>query len=242
MKDVIEKVLDSGLIQKVEKLDDSLLLSFAFEANYLGTLYFYNHYQNTFYDDDLYPEIRYFGSLLVDYNGNVIKGILDSIIFENYDKSKSEKKMTYNKTQMINKLDRINLSRMFNLKEGFILPYCSTNSTLVWKDCIKVRNNKCIFPEYESGTRGFQTIWRHIGRDEFITYDLLEKKCNLENYMVGLENKLKCAKIIGKSIISSGEIMAESVGKLGEDIIQAGHDISGTMAYKDMQPIINIKH
>ena len=241
MKDVVQKVLDSGLIQKVEQIDDNLLLlSFAFEANDLGFMFYYNSYRNEFFDDDLYPEIRYFGSLLVDYEGNVIKGIVDSILFGNRDKS--ERKTIFNQSQMINKLDKIKLSRMFSVKYGFILPYCSTNSTLVWKNCIKFKNNKLIEDWVTSKKYGFSTIWRYIGRDEFITYDLLEKKCNMENFLLELENKVKCAQIIGKSIISSGEIVAESNKQLGKDILKSSKNIAGSIAYKEMQPIVNIKH
>lgn len=241
MKDIVQKVLDSGLIQKVEQIDDNLLLlSFAFEANELGFMFYYNSYKNEFFDDDLYPEIRYFGSLLVDYEGNVIKGIVDSILFGNRDKS--ERKTIYNKSQMINKLDKIKLSKMFSVKDGFILPYCLTNSTLVWKNCIKSKYNKLIEDFVTSKKYGFSTIWRYIGRDEFITYDLLERKCNMENFLLELENKVKCAQIIGKSIISSGEIVAESNKQLGKDMLKSSENIAGTIAYKEMHPIVNIKH
>lgn len=241
MKDVLQKVLDSGLIQKIEQIDDNLLLlSFAFEANDLGFMFYYNSYRNEFFDDDLYPEIRYFGSLLVDYEGNVIKGIVDSILFGNRDKS--ERKTIYNKSQMINKSDKIKLSRMFSVKDGFILPYCLTNSTLTWKNCIKSKYNKLIKDWSTSKLYGFSTIWRYIGRDEFITHDLLERKCHMENFLLELENKVKCAQIIGKSIISSGEIVAESNKQLGKDIIKSNKELSGTIAYKEMQPIVNIRH
>ena len=89
---------------------------------------------------------------------------------------------------------------------------------------------------------GFSTIWRYIGRDEFITYDLLERKCNMENFLLELENKVKCAQIIGKSIISSGEIVAESNKQLGKDMLKSSENIAGTIAYKEMHPIVNIKH
>ena len=241
MKDVVQKVLDSGLIQKVEQIDDnSLLLSFAFEANDLGFLFYYNSYKNEFFDDDLYPEIRHFGSLLVDYEGNVIKGIVDSILFGNRDES--ERKTIYNKSQMINKLDKINLSKMFSIKNGFILPYCLTNSTLVWKDCIKSKYKKIIEDFVTSKKYGFSVIWKYIGRDEFISYDLLERKCDRENFLLELENKVECAEIIEKSKMSSAEIIADSNKKLGKDIFKSNRTLSGTIAYKEMRPIVNIRH
>ena len=60
--------------------------------------------------------------------------------------------------------------------------------------------------------------------------------------MAELNNKVRCARIIGKSIVSANQNISESVKDLGNSVIEANNDLSRAIEYKDIQSIINKKN
>lgn len=228
-KDIISKIIDSGLIQEVKEYDGLFQLSFAFEIEYGDDLYYYNSFANTVYRYlDLDNHIQYFGILIVDNEGYIQKGILESII---YDRKNKFKELIFNPTQVIAKNDKIHLSRLYE-KNCLILPYCQTNSSTVWLEAIKFKGRKNI--KFEDGVSekyfSISLIWRYVGREDYISYDILERKLRMEQCMLNTKMKMFSSALIAKAINNHGDSVKEAGRTIGlSNIITkyGNEDISG---------------
>ena len=139
----IQKLIDSGLVQECETIDDIYYISFAFQLNNTP---FYNYKNNIYFDDFadiVWIDVMYAGGFAVNNKGKILKGIIYPYYY-NF-KTEDDCKMfgidnnliPYIKgmPQIINKNDNLKLKDFF-IGSTFRAYNLSTNLSDTWVNFI----------------------------------------------------------------------------------------------------------
>ena len=168
---IIQDLLDSGIIQECQVIDEIYYISFGY---HLICPIFYNYEDNSHYFDFIYEEVKdeviYAGGMAVNNDGIILEGIIypfyiNSLNLNNIGKEKIMP-YTYGTPQIINKSYKLNISDFF--APGFCRVFnLTTDSSNAWAEFILgVENYKNTFIPCDS--EGKQTIYPNDNNE--VTY------------------------------------------------------------------------
>ena len=180
-------------------------------------------------------------SSLLFGEGYIRKAVLESIL---YKKKNNIKDIIYNPSQVIAKNDKIHLSRLFK-KNCLILPYCQTNSSSVWTEVIKFKGKKLIWRRETDKHVSLDYVLRYVGKDDYLSYNILERKLQMEQFMLNLKVKLLSSTLIAKAISNHAEAIKEGANIIAESInSSADSDATALAQFGDVlcrEAFVNLK-